>query len=163
MTQPAPQPAARDAGQSASLPKPGRHAAHGRRAFLAFLASAALRPGVVLAQGHAPMPVVLYTVGDAPSGLFRRSLRDALHGLDVTLTLEEADSVEAIRRPRGHAACLIVVQDESAAQVLRVDSDGSHHLLRRVPLRGHMDAAARAAIGHVVRSAVEAVVRLAPR
>lgn len=106
---------------------------------------------------------MLYTVGDTPSGLFRRSLRDALHGLPVTLTIAHADSIEAIHRPRSGSLCLIVAQDEDAAQVMRVEDDGSQRLLRRVPLRGHLDAAARAAIGHVVRSAVESVVRLAPR
>ena len=158
MTPPAQEPATRQPRCDGQ-----RRTAHSRRAFLAFVAAAALRPRTALGQSRRPTRVVLYTVGDEPSGLFRRSLRDALHGLTVTLTIEEADSVEAIHRHHSGSLCLVVTQDEDAAQVMRVEDDGSQHLLRRVPLRGRLDAAARAAIGHVVRSAVESAVRLAPR
>jgi len=109
-----------------------------------------------------PRAVVLYTVGHHSSGMFRRSLRDALHGLPIALRIESVATVAEVH-PSRDALCLIVTLDDEAAHVLRVEPQGEHRLLRRVPLRGRLDASARAAIGHVVRTAVESMIQLRAR
>lgn len=153
---------------AAAAPDQGEHRAdilrgHSRRTFLAYVATATLSPQVAWGQTERLTPVLLYTVGEETSELFRRSLRDALHGLPVALTIEHADTRDDAGRPSGYSLCLIVAHDAEMAEILRVRADGTQHSLRRVPLRGRLDAAARAAIGHIVRTTVESVIRLARR
>ncbi|NOY91535.1 MAG: hypothetical protein GXP55_10065 [Deltaproteobacteria bacterium] len=111
------------------------------------------------AQERAITPIVVYAVGSTGSGLFVRSLRDALHGLPVSLSVTRVPSLAEARYLPAAACSLAITLEEGDALVLRLGPDGSQ-LLRRIPLRRRLDAAARAAIGHVLRTTVEAVLRL---
>ncbi|NCQ61839.1 MAG: hypothetical protein GW913_14365 [Myxococcales bacterium] len=131
----------------------------GRRALVLGGGASLLMARLASAQDASEVTVVIYTVGETGTGLVVRGLRDALHGLPVSLTVTLATTLDEARYLPQAACTLAITLEEGDALVLRMRPDGSH-LLRRVPLRGRLDAAARAAIGHIVRTSVESVLRL---
>lgn len=140
----------------------------GRRALLRGALALALGGGAwtrvaSLRAQSATVPVDVYAVGETATGIFLRSLRDALHGLPIELTVRRAPSLASVPTPGRSTLCLAVRRDDDSAEVMRCDANGEAALLRRVPLRGRLDATARAAIGHVVRTAVESALATAHR
>lgn len=110
---------------------------------------------VAFAQ-DAQASVDVWLVGTARRASLEQSIRGATSSLAIDLRSPRAEDMTGVSLRRDARATVAVVVEANHAVVYRFASDGAREPVRRIPARRGLDATVRAAIGHVVRTTIEA-------